>query len=817
MEFLRNRIFCYKYALLRKHILFLVELSEELNELKKMPKHQDQPVMSKHEGRDSTLTDEEIEILLKSQRSVAGILKWAGTLKFERCDDGIRCQVCQTTISYDFNDGEDFTAQEDILPLTFRHLKFDLIRHSKTSTHIENLKRVNKLNLIEKQEYDTGKQAAINCASAAYLTYKLESSYRDYETIIAEFYNSGGVVGLKNHSKEFARNFLPHVYLTLSKEICNFIISNDLPFGIIADKMTANRRSRHIIGLRVPILDINSKYLFQSIYLEHNPATDLTGNGLAMHILQTLEKFGLDLSYIRNHLVGLAVDGQYIIQDVGKHLENKLMKSILVSWDPMHRIELSKKHADTPKIVAEAFDLVHDAMKNFSSGKSFEVLLKCSEQFSGFFYRPKLFKTMKFSAHCETVFHTFLADYQTLISACEQDPDGFVLRDKLMNKLTMINILSVADICSALGKTSKKVQETDNMPWEYTSHIKSLISSFEIMKTYFEELSIVASEKENQKVEKNTQFAAALAKLPKTMFLNLKTALEMFPPSNSGISSTYHGVPLPETSIGSKNLRSQHKVSEWDELRDNFLCLSSYVKMLIGQLNVYFSKTESGDKPSMFAIIDKSHLLLNYEFLIYPNPNVSIDEAKENRGLTEESFSDILKVFPFVESSMDLKTLWFQYQIFNKWMCDKIYETVIEGDAPDIKHLFKIALHELKEKLPTFLQLFLFIISMPVSEAVCETWGSVIDVVGKHRLRSKDGTDEEVGTNDKRVFIQLNGPPSGYKGTRRFLKAALLSMYGSAYPSHFRNPTRSEMMKRYITSKVISKINENASCLPCFK
>ncbi len=44
-----------------------------------------------------------------------------------------------------------------------------------------------------------------------------------------------------------------------------------------------------------------------------------------------------------------------------------------------------------------------------------------------------------------------------------------------------------------------------------------------------------------------------------------------------------------------------------------------------------------------------------------------------------------------------------------------------------------------------------------------------------------------------KVFIQLNGPPSGYKGKRRFLKAALTSMYGSDYPYHFRNHTRSEL------------------------
>ena len=47
------------------------------------------------------------------------------------------------------------------------------------------------------------------------------------------------------------------------------------------------------------------------------------------------------------------------------------------------------------------------------------------------------------------------------------------------------------------------------------------------------------------------------------------------------------------------------------------------------------------------------------------------------------------------------------------------------------------------------------------------------DVVGKSRLRSKDKTTEEVGTNDKRVFIKSKGLPSDYKDTQNFLKAAL--------------------------------------------
>ena len=45
---------------------------------------------------------------------------------------------------------------------------------------------------------------------------------------------------------------------------------------------------------------------------------------------------------------------------------------------------------------------------------------------------------------------------------------------------------------------------------------------------------------------------------------------------------------------------------------------------------------------------------------------------------------------------------------------------------------------------------------------------SVTDVSGKYRLISKDGTVEVVGTNDKRILIQLNRLTSGFKNIRSF-------------------------------------------------
>ena len=48
-------------------------------------------------------------------------------------------------------------------------------------------------------------------------------------------------------------------------------------------------------------------------------------------------------------------------------------------------------------------------------------------------------------------------------------------------------------------------------------------------------------------------------------------------------------------------------------------------------------------------------------------------------------------------------------------------------------------------------------------------------------IKKKVQTDENVGANDK-GFNRLNKLSNAYKSTRKFLKAVLLSIYGSASP-----------------------------------
>ena len=57
------------------------------------------------------------------------------------------------------------------------------------------------------------------------------------------------------------------------------------------------------------------------------------------------------------------------------------------------------------------------------------------------------------------------------------------------------------------------------------------------------------------------------------------------------------------------------------------------------------------------------------------------------------------------------------------------------------------------------------LVSIAKSEAICETWGSVIDKVSGDKSRSNDSSSNEMvyGTIENWMMVMLNGPPPGYK------------------------------------------------------
>ena len=61
---------------------------------------------------------------------------------------------------------------------------------------------------------------------------------------------------------------------------------------------------------------------------------------------------------------------------------------------------------------------------------------------------------------------------------------------------------------------------------------------------------------------------------------------------------------------------------------------------------------------------------------------------------------------------------------------------------------------------------------------------SVTEVVEKCRLRLKDWTVEDIGSNNKRVLIQFNVFPSHFKGTKSFFQSSFI-VYAWFYLSFF--------------------------------
>lgn len=271
------------------------------------------------------------------------------------------------------------------------------------------------------------------------------------------------------------------------------------------------------------------------------------------------------MPFLRKNLVGVANDGQYVKLGLDKHVKKKkIVRVIFLMWDPMYILLLVKKNSPTPTVVLDALTLVQDTMKEFHSGKGFELLSENATNFDEILYKPKVFKTMKFISLCEIVFKTFLNDFKALVASCESNPVLFSLRDWLMITINIFNILATATsvIYSAFSAASKNVLSKDNLPWDYTNTIHYLQSCLEIMKSSFDTLSLAS---------KFNDLSRNIDLVLKEVFKNLKAFIEM---SDKRI---YKGIPLPDTPVGATCTRNKSSQKEFGTFIFSIQEFSKYV------------------------------------------------------------------------------------------------------------------------------------------------------------------------------------------------------------------------------------------------
>ena len=110
----------------------------------------------------------------------------------------------------------------------------------------------------------------------------------------------------------FPQKFRPHVYQVLRTTLSNYIVTNNIPFCLLADKMTSKHITRHMIGIWIPVWDIHYAAINKDIYLQCSAVHYLSGKGIAANLVETLVSFGLDEVYQRSHMAGCTMDGQYV-------------------------------------------------------------------------------------------------------------------------------------------------------------------------------------------------------------------------------------------------------------------------------------------------------------------------------------------------------------------------------------------------------------------------------------------------------------------------------------------------------------------------
>ena len=519
----------------------------------------------------------------------------------------------------------------------------------------------------------------------------------------------------------------------------------------------------------------------------------------------------------------MAFDGQYIKMGVNKELCRQLNieKEVPNTWDPMHLLEKSQEDSETT-FISSTCEIINAVMKDLKWGKSLELLLTFKDLVD-VFYKPKIFKDMKMVSHADNVFITFASDYKAIVATLKSQTDDIL--GKILEPGFIFNLIFLRDIISKLSGLSKVFQISNQLPFEYPRKYRAFICELDqaVLQTKaFENLITVIlsmqTEHSFQSINTKEKFVKRfpdMKYLPDANFPDFskfsndkdsfvqhlvvyaalvldKTAYFHDQLQKLIIQKVFMGCPL----IATLERTSRFKV-KWSSSSNMLLAmeksLNGHLKYLEG-----LRSNVSNRLMNSFKVQDLYGNIISYRYLMFPQNDV------ETIVPNKEKFIGELKQFQFFPNdNEDRNILFTQYQELNSNMIKLCRESRSHGNVVNeiclLKKVYHTAGHEMQRLLDA-------LVSIPTSEAICETWGSVIDKVSGDKPRSNDGSSSEMvyGTVENRMMVMLNGPPPGYKNNEKLLKHSLERLYGLNYRQNFTVKTS----KFKTMSKVLDNIKE---------
>ena len=134
-------------------------------------------------------------------------------------------------------------------------------------------------------------------------------------------------------------------------------------------------------------------------------------------------------------------------------------------------------------------------------------------------------------------------------------------------------------------------------------------------------------------------------------------------------------------------------------------------------------------------------ILLDFTWLLYLS---SKKEYSDLANVSVESFNDHLNTFHFApKNDHDLKQLLFEYTEMCKFAFTKACE--YRGGNYSFnnfnQHVLKLFMSTHSENCPVLYRFLSYVVALPISEAIVESWGSSIDHLHKIKPHTTEVTD----------------------------------------------------------------------------
>ena len=211
----------------------------------------------------------------------------------------------------------------------------------------------------------------------AYRLLKYCRPFSDYEVDLKLLSDANVDIGNLNHSRKFpaelracfaeAINSRTKTYIKTTLDATRAVP----PVGIVADKLTARRRTGQMYAAILFTPGMES--LLSPVSLGVTSVTRHDGEGIASDIAEVCASYdiGSDL------LAGFGFDGQYFHLKIPAKLKEKLnlSENVGFTWDPAHLLQLADK--DTRKSnewIDEVCKVIASVLSKFSFGKTFEEI-----------------------------------------------------------------------------------------------------------------------------------------------------------------------------------------------------------------------------------------------------------------------------------------------------------------------------------------------------------------------------------------------------------------------------------------------------------